>query len=80
MPIYEKGDKSLAGNYRLVSVTSLACKILESVIKDKIAELLSVNSLNKYTQHGFWKRRSGLTIFFLELLDIATNSFNECKA
>ena len=52
MPIYKKGDKSQEGNYRPVSLTSLACKILESIIKDKIVEFPSMNSLIKDTQHG----------------------------
>ena len=73
VPVFKKGDKSLAGNYRPVSLTSLACKIIES-IHDKIVEFLSVNSLIKDTQHGFWKGRSCLTNL-LEFLDIATNSF-----
>ena len=78
VPIYKKGDKSQAGNYRPVSLTSLACKILESIIKDKIVEFLSMNGLIKDTQHGFRKGRSCLTNL-LEFLDIATNSFDEGK-
>ena len=77
VPVFKKGDKSLAGNYRPVSLTSLACKIIES-IHDKIVEFLSVNSLIKDTQHGFWKGRSCLTNL-LEFLDIATNSFEGGK-
>ena len=61
VPVYKKGffkqqrqqDKSLADDYRSVSLTSLACKILESIIKNKIVDFLSVNSLVKDTQHGF---------------------------
>ena len=77
MPVFKKGDKSLAGNYRPVSLTSLACKIIES-IHDKIVEFLSVNSLIKDSQHGFCKGRSCLTNL-LEFLDIATNSFEGGK-
>ena len=52
VPVFKKGDKSLAGNYRPVSLTSLACKILESIIEDKIINFLSLNSLMKDTVFG----------------------------
>ena len=35
-PIYKKGPKDLAINYRPVSLTSIVCKIMESIIKDSI--------------------------------------------
>ncbi|MFN9999698.1 MAG: hypothetical protein ACK559_01090, partial [bacterium] len=33
-PIFKKGAKSDPGNYRPVSLTSVCCKILESIIRD----------------------------------------------
>ena len=56
--IHKKGDKSVAGNYRPVSLTSLVCKVLESIIKYKIVDFLSENELINDTQHGFRKGRS----------------------
>ena len=38
--IYEEGDKSDAGNYRLVSLTSVECKVMESIIKDHMITAL----------------------------------------
>ena len=35
VPIFKKGDKSLASNYRPISLTSLVGKILESIIAKK---------------------------------------------
>ena len=43
-PIYKKGPKSLASNYRPVSLTSHVCKVLESVIRDAIVAHLKKNS------------------------------------
>ena len=34
-PIYKKGDKLIASNYRPVSLTSILCKLLESIIRTK---------------------------------------------
>ena len=59
-PIFKKGSKLGAGNYRPVSLTSVICKVMESLIGDKIVE-----HLNKYElilpTHGFMNRRSCLT-------------------
>ena len=41
-PIFNKGAKNNPGNYRPVSLTSVCCKMLESIIKDDI-----VNHLEK---------------------------------
>ena len=40
VPIYKKGAKSVAGNYRPVSLTCVSCKLLESILKDDIMEHL----------------------------------------
>ena len=76
VPIFKKGDKSQVENYRPVSLTSLVCKVLESIIKDKIQDFLDEKDLIKNTQHGFRKGRSCLTNL-LEFLDVATESFDE---
>ena len=36
VPIHKKSDRSKVDNYRPVSLTSLVCKVLESIIKDDI--------------------------------------------
>jgi hypothetical protein len=57
-PIFKKGTKGDPGNYRPVSLTSVPCKLLESVIKDKIMSHLLNNELIKDSQHGFMPGRS----------------------
>ena len=39
-PIFKKGSKEDDGNYRPISLTSLVCKLLESIIKNEIQEHL----------------------------------------
>ena len=53
-PVFKKGDKTLAENYRPVSLTSIQCKMLEHIILSHINQGLSLSS----HQHGF---RQGLS-------------------
>ena len=52
--LFKKGDKKCAGNYRPVSLTSVVCKVLESIIRGSIVEhmksykLFRKNSLDLY--------------------------------
>jgi Reverse transcriptase (RNA-dependent DNA polymerase) len=52
-PIFKKGRKSDPENYRPVSLTSVSCRIMESVIKDHIVKHLDKHGLVKKTQYGF---------------------------
>ena len=47
--IFKKGDRSDPSNYRPISLTCVACKIMESIIKDVvITHLLENNILSNY--------------------------------
>ena len=72
-PICKKGAKSDAGNYRPVSLTSVSCKMLESIMKDSICEHLEANNLIRPSQHGFTKGRSCVTNL-LEFLEKVTTA------
>lgn len=56
--IFKKGNKNCAGNYRPVSLTSVICKMLESIIRDKIMDHLAENNLLSDNQYGFRSHRS----------------------
>ena len=58
VPIYKKGKKSQPGNYRPVSLTNVACKVMESLIREQMLEHLQVNKLFSQHQHGFVSGRS----------------------
>ena len=60
-PLFKRGAKSQVQNYRPISLTSVPCKMLESLIKDELVEHLENYSIIKHTQHGFVKGRSCLT-------------------
>jgi hypothetical protein len=64
-PIYKKGTKSDPANYRPVSLTSIPCKVMETIIKVKIMTHLQQENLIKPSQHGFWPGRSCATNLLL---------------
>ena len=70
-PIFKKGSKSSPGNYRPVSLTSVICKITESIIRDHIMHHLVENSFLSEYQHGFVEGKS-CTTQLIECLDIWT--------
>ena len=60
-PIFKKGSRRDPGNYRPVSLTSVVCKVMESIIRDDMVILLEEEGLFNPSQHGFMKKRSCLT-------------------
>ena len=69
-PIFKKGSKKLASNYRPISLTSQVCKTMEKLIKGRITVHLNATSLINDSQHGSTAGRSCLTnlLTFLESL------------
>ena len=61
IPIFKKGNKHKVENYRPVCLTAICCKMLESIIRDKIMDHLVKNNLISSKQHGFLIGRSTLT-------------------
>ena len=72
-PLYKKGDKTLSGNYRPVSLTSIACKIMEGIIRHRLEIFLYKFKLLAKQQHGFVKNKS-CTTNLLETLDFISAS------
>jgi len=57
-PIFKKGSPSDPANYRPISLTCIACKLLESCIKeDMLSYFVSEKIITKH-QHGFLSKRS----------------------
>ena len=57
-PIFKKGKKCLASNYRPVSLTSIICKSMEKIICDHIFQHMKSNNLLTNKQYGFISCRS----------------------
>ena len=75
-PLFKKGDKLERSNYRPVSLTSTVCKVLESIIRDKIMKYLKLKRLITLSQHGFVPNKACVTNL-LKTLDIITDAVNE---
>ena len=61
IPIFKKGSARQPSNYRPISLTSILCKLMESIMVDKIANHLESKLLLRNSQHGFRRHRSCLT-------------------
>ena len=57
-PIFKKGARNLAENYRPVSLTAVLCKLLDNFVREAIIEHLMKHSLLSKRQFGFLKGRS----------------------
>ena len=77
--IFKQGRRDCPGNYRPISLTCQICKVLESIIRDKITEHLDKFNLIKSSQHGFRKSRSCLTNL-LEFLHFIRTSVDAGEA
>ena len=75
-PVFKKGTRSLAENYRPISLTYIVCKIFEPFICRAIVNYLSEHRLMNASQHGFVSECSCLTNL-LEYLDTLTSLLNK---
>ena len=57
-PLFKKSDRSLACNYRRVSLTCVPCKLLEHIVCLNIIAHLDDNKLLSDRQHAFRKGHS----------------------
>lgn len=65
-PVFEKGDKSLAANYRPISLTCILCKVLEHILASNIIKHLD--------EHGFREKRSCETQLIMLVEDLARSA------
>ena len=63
----------MASNYRRVSLTSVACKVLEHIVHSNIIGQLDKNSVLTVKKHGFRKKRSTVTQLVAAIQGIASS-------
>ena len=66
--IFKKGNRGSPMNYRPVSLTSIVCKLLESLVREEIISHMRSNKLFSPYQYGFIDKRS-TTLQLLYVLD-----------
>ena len=66
-PLFKKGRKDQAGNYRPVSLTSITCKLFETFVRDALYKHLLENSILSDVQYGFCKQRSTVSQLLVTL-------------
>lgn len=78
-PLFKKGSRLEPCNYRPISLTSIPCKVMESVIRQAMMLHLHSNRLTAPEQHGFTPKRACNTNL-LETTDLITSLTNEGHA
>ena len=73
--IHKNGDRKKAENYRPISLTSVAGKAMEKMIRDKLVNHMERNNLFTKSQHGFVSGRS-CTTQLLEFMEEATQALD----
>ena len=79
VPIFKKGEKHLPQNYRPVSLTSIACKLLEHIIHSSVMSHFQSHSILHDAQHGFRKKRSCESQLILTVHAIARKLANKTQ-
>lgn len=77
-PIFKKGTKFEAINYRLVSLTCIACKLMEHIITSNTMAHADKHRILHPLQHGFRKGLSCDTQL-VEFVDDVTRNFDSGK-
>ena len=71
-----KGSKTKVENYRLISSTNICCKLMETLVRNKIPDYLDANNLLFHSQWGFRPSRSNLPQLLLARSNLI-ECFNE---
>ena len=69
--IYKKGSRAEAANYRPISLTSVASKLLEHIIHSHVMKHLEKHNILTDSQHGFRAKRSTETQLIQTIHDIS---------
>ena len=72
-PIFKKGEKYVAANYRPVSLTCIASKIMEHIVTSQIMKHSNTHNILYPLQHGFRSRLSCETQLVEFVSDVTNN-------
>ena len=61
VPVFKKGSPGDPCNYRPISLTCIACKLMECGVKDSLLAFLKEHKIINDSQHGFMAKKSTTT-------------------
>ena len=61
IPLFKKGSRNKSVKYRSVRLTSVICKLLETMMRDHMMDFVIKHKLINPSQHGFIKAKSCLS-------------------
>ena len=73
-PLFKKSDKSIASNYRPISLTCILCKVLEHIFSTNLVTHLDSHRLLYDLQHGFRSKRFCETQLVMLTEDLSRNA------
>ena len=76
--VFKKGKKEECENYRPISLTCIACKVLEHIVHSHVMKFLEANNILVDSQHGFRQKRSTVTQLLSTIHEISS-SLNQKK-
>jgi len=76
IPVFKKGVSLDPGNYQPISLTSIVCKVFESIFREDIIKHLTSNNLLSDSQHGSLPKRS-CTTRLLAAMEYCTNKIQQ---
>ena len=74
-PAFKKGDKSKPSNYRPISLTCIACKVMEHIVTSHVMRHADKYNILYKNQHGFRSKLSCETQL-IEFIDDVINNMN----
>ena len=75
--IYKQGSRQVCRNYRPISLTYIACNVLEFIVREQLKDYLKKHKLFSNKQFGFLGGRS-TTLQLLKVLDDWTDILDRC--
>ena len=78
-PIYKKGDKNKAENYRPVSLTCICCKIMEHILCRHMLNHMDQHNILTKLQHGFRNGYSCVTQLLVTIQDFMLSRDNNIQ-
>ena len=76
IPLFKKGLRTKAENFRPISLTAHVVKIFERVLRKKLVNFLEINMLFNSNQHGFRSKLSCLTQLLSHLSSILSSALD----